>query len=112
MVCDERPAQDFNGAEGFRYGFGGLNPEQVPKFVIGITEDDVARVRVDLAEVAGPEVATVTSSAAPGHRFFVVMLDPQPARDVLAVRGLDSAGKTVEGFSLGEGEPSPLPTGV
>lgn len=111
MVCDERSGQDFNGDDDLRYGFGGLNPEQVPKFVIGITDDEVAKVVVNLAEGPSPEVATLTSTEAPDRRFFVVMLNPDPPQHVQAVRGLDAGGKTVAGFSLGEGGPSPLPTG-
>lgn len=114
MLCDEPSGQDFNGDQRLRYAFGGLNPEQVPKFVIGITAEDVERVEVNLAEGESPAVATQSSPAAPERRFFVVMLSPEPAQHVLAVRGLDAAGTTVAGFSLGEpgeGSPSPLPTG-
>jgi hypothetical protein len=114
MVCDESSEQDFNGDDDLRYAFGGLNPEQVPKFVIGITNEDVARVVINLGDGPSPEVDTLASPAAPDRRFFAVMLDPEPAQHVLAVRGLDAAGKTVAGFSLGEpgeGSPSPLPTG-
>lgn len=114
MLCDEDSEQDFNGDDRLRYAFGGLNPEQVPKFIIGITAEDVARVVVNLADGESPAVATEQSSEAPGRRFFVVMLDPEPAQHILAIRGLDAAGKTVAGFSLGEpgGDgPSPLPTG-
>lgn len=114
MLCDEPSEQDFNGDRSLRYAFGGLNPEQVPKFVIGITAEEVARVEINLAEGESPAVATESSPAAPDRRFFVVMLNPEPAQHVLAVRGLDAAGRTVAGFSLGEpgeGSPSPLPTG-
>lgn len=114
MLCDEPSEQDFNGDRSLRYAFGGLNPEQVPKFVIGITAEEVARVEINLAEGESPAVATEFSPAAPDRRFFVVMLNPEPAQHVLAVRGLDAAGRTVAGFSLGEpgeGSPSPLPTG-
>jgi hypothetical protein len=111
MVCDENSEQDFNGDDDLRYAFGGLNPEQVPKFVIGITDEKVARVVVNLAEGPSPEVATLSSTEAPDLRFFVVMLNPDPPQHVQAVRGLDARGKTVAGFSLAEGGPSPLPTG-
>lgn len=112
MVCDESSGQDFNGDDDLRYAFGALNPEQVPKFVIGITDDEVASVMIDLDPGPGPKVATLSSPEAPERRFFLVMLDPEPAQHVLAVRGLDAGGKTVAGFSQGEGTPSPLPTGV
>jgi len=112
MVCNEKSEQDFNGDDDLRYAFGGLNPEQVPKFVIGITAEDVARVVINLADGPSPEVETLASSDSPNHRFFVVVLETEPAQHILAVRGLDAAGKTVAGFSLGEGGPSPLPTGV
>lgn len=114
LLCDEKSEQDFNGDDRLRYMFGGLNPEQVPKFIIGITAEDVARVVVNLPDGESPAVATEESSAAPGRRFFVVMLNPEPAQEIQAIRGLDSAGKTVAGFSFGEPEgpgPSPLPTG-
>lgn len=111
MVCDERSEQDFNGDDDLRYAFGGLNPEQVPKFVIGITDDRVASVLIDLADGQSPKVATLASPEAPDLRFFVVMLNPEPPQHVQAVRGLDAGGRTVAGFSLGEGTPSPLPTG-
>ena len=111
MICDENSEQDFNGDDDLRYAFGGLNPEQVPKFVIGITDEKVARVVVNLAEGPSPEVATLSSTGVPDRRFFVVMLNPDPPQHVQAVRGLDAGGKTVAGFSLGEEGPSPLPTG-
>lgn len=112
MVCDEGSEQDFNGDDDLRYAFGGLNPEQAPKFVIGITAEKVAKVVVNLAEGPSPEVTTLSSRQVPDRRFFVVMLNPDPPQHVLAVRGLDAGGKTVAGFSLGEDGPSPLPTGV
>lgn len=113
LLCDEDSEQDFNGDQRLRYVVGGLNPEQVPKFVIGATAADVARVVINLSGTESPEVPTVESSAVPGRRFFVVMLDPHPAQEILAIRGLDSQGRTVAGFSLGPPEeaPSPLPTG-
>ncbi len=111
MICDENSEQDLNGDDDLRYAFGGLNPEQVPKFVIGITDEKVAKVVINLAEGPSPEVATLTSTEAPDRRFFVVMLNPDPPQHVQAVRGLDAGGKTVAGFSLGESGPSPLPTG-
>jgi hypothetical protein len=114
MLCDEDSEQDFNGDDRLRYAFGGLNPEQVPKFIIGITAEDVARVVINLPDGESPAVTTEESSEAPGRRFFVVMLNPEPAQEIQAIRGLDSAGKTVAGFSLGEPDgdgPSPLPTG-
>jgi len=113
MVCDEQSEQDFNGDERLRYAFGGLNDEQLPKFVIGITAADVARVEINVPEGQSPAGDTVASAQVPDRRFFVVELDPEPAQHVLAVRGLDGAGRTVAGFSMGEPEepPSPLPTG-
>lgn len=114
LVCDEDSEQDFNGDENLRYGFGGLNQDQVPKFVTGITSPEVARVRIDLSgEGPAPEAETLTSSEVEDRRFFVVPLPSEPAQEVLAVRGLDSGGKTVAGFRLGPPEeaPSPLPTG-
>lgn len=113
MVCNEDSEQDFNGDERLRYAFGGLNPEETPKFVIGITDPQVLRVRIDLPEGESPEVDTVASPRAPRQRFFVVELPSQPAQEVQAIRGLDGSGKTVAGFSLGPPDegPSPLPTG-
>ena len=113
LVCDENSEEDFNGDRRLRYRFGGLNPEQVPKFVIGITAPEVAKVRIDLAEGQSPEVQTVASLAAPGRRFFVVELNPDPPQEVQAVRGLDRQGRTVAGFRLGPPDegPLPLPTG-
>lgn len=113
MVCDEDSEQDFTGDEELRYLFGGLNDEQVPKFVIGITEPGVEKVAISLPEGDSPEVDTLESPAAPEKRFFVVQLNPEPAQEVLAIRGLDGEGRTVAGFRLGppDEEPSPLPTG-
>lgn len=113
LICDESSEADFNGDDNLRYAFGGLNPEQVPKFVIGITSDDVEKVRIDLPEGESPTVATEASTQAPGRRFFVVMLNPDPPQEVQAVRGLDAAGKTVAGFAFGPPDegPTPLPTG-
>ncbi|HEX2053966.1 MAG TPA: hypothetical protein VHJ78_09620 [Actinomycetota bacterium] len=113
LVCDEDSEQDFNGDERLRYAFGGLNPDQVPKFVIGITDPAVRKVRIDLPEGTSPEVDTVASSQVRDRRFFVVELPSEPAQEVQAVRGLDAQGRTVAGFRLGPpGEaPSPLPTG-
>lgn len=113
-VCDENNEQDFNGDDRMRYAFGGVNPEQLPKFVVGITAPEVARVVVNVPEGESPGADTASSTAAPDRRFFVVPLDPEPAQHVEAVRGLDAQGRTVAGFSLGppgEGVPSPLPTG-
>ena len=111
LVCDEDSGT--NGDERLRYAVGGLNPEQVPKFVIGITANNVDRVVVDLADGDRPEVATQSASAASDHKFLVLTLDPEPAREIAAIRGLDTAGQTVAGFSFGEAgsEPSPLPAG-
>jgi hypothetical protein len=114
MLCDEKSEQDFNGDARLRYAFGGLNSEQVPKFIIGITAEDVARVVVNLPDGESPAVSTQESSLAPDRRFFVVMLNPEPAQEIQAIRGLDTAGRTIAGFSLGEpagDRPSPLPTG-
>jgi hypothetical protein len=113
VVCDENSEQDFNGDERMRFAFGGVNPEQLPKFVVGITVPEVTRVIVNLPEGEPPGSDTKPSSAAPNRRFFAVPLDPEPAQEVLAVRGLDAQGRTVAGFRIGPaGEvPSPLPTG-
>jgi hypothetical protein len=113
VVCDENSEQDFNGDERMRFAFGGVNPEQLPKFVVGITAPEVTRVIVNLPEGDPPGSDTKTSSAASNRRFFAVPLDPEPAQEVLAVRGLDAQGRTVAGFRIGPaGEvPSPLPTG-
>jgi hypothetical protein len=113
VVCDENSEQDFNGDERMRFAIGGVNPEQLPKFAVGITVPEVTRVIVNLPQGDPPGADTASSSAAPNRRFFVVPLDPEPAQEILAVRGLDARGRTVAGFSLGPpGEvPSPLPTG-
>ncbi len=113
LVCDEDSEQDFNGDERLRYAFGGLNEEQVPKFVIGITAPEVAKVVIDVPSGQPPEAETVASSQAPGRRFFVVQLAPEPAQEVQAVRGLNNEGRTVAGFRLGppDEEPSPHRTG-
>ena len=112
LVCDEDSEQDYNGDERLRYAFGGLNEEQVPKFVIGITVPGVEKIRIDLPDGPSPEVQTLSSPAAPDHLFFVVELDPDPPQEVQAVRGLDRGGRTVAGFRLGpmDEPPSPLPT--
>lgn len=113
LVCDEASEQDFNGNRDLRYMFGGLNEEQLPKFVVGITDPKVARVEVNVPEGESPAAGTLESAAAPGRRFFVVELPPEPAQHVLAIRGLDGEGRTVAGFRLDPPDeaPSPLPTG-
>ncbi|MDQ4149793.1 MAG: hypothetical protein M3164_07395 [Actinomycetota bacterium] len=92
IVCDEESEQDFNGDERLRFIFGGVNEVQVPKFVFGFAVTEVARVRVDLASGESPGVATSSSPPLRGKRFFVVPLDPEPASEIEAVRGLNQAG--------------------